>query len=36
MSEAVKFLKGTQAQFEALCAAGRYQPGAFYLVMYID
>ena len=33
MSEAVKFLKGTQAQFEALCAAGRYQPGAFYLVI---
>ena len=33
MNEAVKFLKGTQAQFEALCAAGRYQPGAFYLVI---
>lgn len=33
MNEAVKFLKGTQAQFEALCTAGRYQPGAFYLVI---
>lgn len=33
MNEAVKFLKGTQEQFEALCAAGKYQPGAFYLVI---
>lgn len=33
MNEAVKFLKGTQEQFEALCVAGKYQPGAFYLVI---
>ena len=33
MNEAVKFLKGTQEQFETLCAAGKYQPGAFYLVI---
>lgn len=33
MNEAVKFLKGTQEQFEALCAAGKYQSGAFYLVI---
>lgn len=33
MNEAVKFLKGTQAQFETLCAAGKYQAGAFYLVI---
>lgn len=33
MNEAVKFLKGTQEQFETLCATGKYQPGAFYLVI---
>ena len=33
MNEAVKFLKGTQAQFETLCATGKYQAGAFYLVI---
>lgn len=33
MNEAVKFLKGTQAQFKTLCATGKYQAGAFYLVI---